>query len=132
MSKKTIKCKCGNKVRGLNQRNCSDCHNAYQRGWRLTHKPTEEQKFKDNCRSYASTYKKRGKLIQEPCNVCGAIESEMHHEDYSKPLLIAWLCRTHHLQLHKFKIQEKNKKIKNENKKMNLLRQIHNVNHETI
>lgn len=55
------------------------------------------QRRRDNCRSTASVYKKRGVLIPEPCAICGTTDQiEMHHEDYSKPLDVVWLCRAHH------------------------------------
>jgi len=44
---------------------------------------------------------KTGKLVREPCRVCGALEVDGHHEDYYKPLEVVWLCRTHHAQAHK-------------------------------
>jgi hypothetical protein len=73
------------------------------REWRKTNHLTPEQRLKDNARSYANTYKKRGKLIQEPCADCGSQKSEMHHPDYTKPLLVIWLCRVCHLKCHKTK-----------------------------
>ena len=36
----------------------------------------------------------------QPCEVCGQLETERHHEDYSKPLEIKWLCSRHHKQVH--------------------------------
>jgi len=45
-----------------------------------------------------------GRLNRGPCEVCGSRESvEGHHEDYSKPLDVRWLCREHHKALHAFK-----------------------------
>ena len=43
-----------------------------------------------------------GKLIKQPCEVCAAIEDvQAHHDDYSKPLDVRWLCVYHHAQHHK-------------------------------
>lgn len=39
---------------------------------------------------------KKGVLTRLPCRQCGEIKSQAHHEDYSKPLEVVWLCRTHH------------------------------------
>jgi len=44
-----------------------------------------------------------GRLERRPCEVCGDIKSESHHEDYDKPLEVNWLCRKHHIELHKRK-----------------------------
>jgi hypothetical protein len=41
-----------------------------------------------------------GKIKKQPCEVCGSIHSQAHHDDYSKPLEVRWLCRTHHLEAH--------------------------------
>jgi len=46
---------------------------------------------------------KTGKLVKEPCCVCGALEVDGHHEDYYKPLEVVWLCRAHHAETHKTK-----------------------------
>lgn len=42
-----------------------------------------------------------GKVKRLPCDVCGASESEGHHDDYNKPLDVRWLCRKHHMELHR-------------------------------
>src|SRR5690348_5416393 len=70
------------------------------REWRKTHPLTPEQKKKDNARSYAYVYFKRGKLHKIPCECCGSPKSQMHHEDYDKPLEVIWLCRPCHMRLH--------------------------------
>lgn len=77
-------------------------HAAYRREWRKTHKLTEEQKIRDRCRSYTNVYKQRGLLEVQRCVVCGD-KAEAHHEDYTKPLDVVWLCRKHHKQRHQDK-----------------------------
>jgi len=43
-----------------------------------------------------------GSLIRMPCEVCGAVNKiDAHHDDYSKPLNVRWLCRKHHLEHHR-------------------------------
>ena len=38
-----------------------------------------------------------GKLIRQPCEVCGSTDDvEAHHDDYNKPLDVHWLCTEHH------------------------------------
>ena len=45
--------------------------------------------------------KSRGELIPCPCENCGATDkTEAHHDDYSKPLEIRWLCKSCHMRLH--------------------------------
>jgi hypothetical protein len=41
-----------------------------------------------------------GRIKQEPCAVCGKEKTQGHHEDYSKPLDIVWLCTRHHADRH--------------------------------
>jgi hypothetical protein len=41
-----------------------------------------------------------GRLVRQPCEVCGAEQVEAHHDDYSRPLDVRWLCRRHHLEHH--------------------------------
>lgn len=42
-----------------------------------------------------------GILDRKPCEVCGDTKSKGHHEDYSKPLEVKWLCQSHHSEVHK-------------------------------
>lgn len=44
---------------------------------------------------------KTGKLERQPCEVCGTTENvHAHHDDYSKPLEVRWLCVAHHRVEH--------------------------------
>ena len=42
-----------------------------------------------------------GRLTPKPCEVCGHEQAQAHHDDYSKPLDVRWLCTTHHAEWHK-------------------------------
>jgi hypothetical protein len=45
---------------------------------------------------------KTGLLARMPCEVCSSTENiHAHHDDYSKPLNIRWLCAIHHNKWHK-------------------------------
>ena len=44
---------------------------------------------------------RRGELVKQPCEVCGAEVVDAHHDDYRFPLAVRWLCRRHHVLLHK-------------------------------
>lgn len=43
---------------------------------------------------------KSGKLVKKPCEICGKIPTVAHHDDYSKPLEVRWLCRLCHIDIH--------------------------------
>lgn len=43
---------------------------------------------------------KSGVLIKGPCEICGSKKVQAHHEDYSKPLDVIWLCSLHHHWIH--------------------------------
>jgi hypothetical protein len=49
---------------------------------------------------------KSGKLIKQPCHVCGDPNSQAHHTDYTKPLMVEWLCRKHHNETERNMKQE--------------------------
>lgn len=50
----------------------------------------------------------RGELVRQPCVVCAErgfandSKSHGHHEDYSKPLDVIWLCPMHHRWIHQY------------------------------
>lgn len=71
-----------------------DYDNLYQR---KKLKSPERVKAR-NALSYAIA---SGKLIKQPCTVCGDTKVQAHHTDYSKPLDVTWLCIKHHMQQHR-------------------------------
>jgi hypothetical protein len=40
-----------------------------------------------------------GRLVRLPCEKCGG-KAQGHHPDYTKPLLVMWLCKDHHFEWH--------------------------------
>lgn len=45
---------------------------------------------------------KAGKIKRLPCEVCSTtIDIQAHHTDYSRPFDVKWLCRSHHMMLHR-------------------------------
>lgn len=96
--------KCGGDLGEMygKQRYCKSCHAANMRATRPKHRDLpDEARKKANARSYANVYLKRGYIKKQPCEVCGNDKSQMHHDDYDKPIEIRWFCRVHHLELHK-------------------------------
>jgi hypothetical protein len=60
-------------------------------------------KYRHNNRHAESAWnkKKYAKLTPKPCEVCGALPTHAHHDDYSRPLEVRWLCPLHHRQEHR-------------------------------
>jgi hypothetical protein len=64
-----------------------------QRGWRQRN----VEKYK--ARTAVSNAVRDGRLEKKGCEVCGD-KAQAHHEDYSKPLQVRWLCFKHHREEH--------------------------------
>ena len=92
--------KCGKIKKGsyINESYCGPCkieEKKLNRPYR-----TEVQKFKEAVRKFTLSKIKKGELIRNPCEVCGEIKVEAHHDDYMRPLDVRWLCRNHHREHH--------------------------------
>lgn len=72
-----------------------DVRNARKRANRLH----PVRGFKMRARELLGTAIRDGKIMRQPCEVCGA-KAEGHHENYSKPYDVRWLCRKHHNETH--------------------------------
>jgi len=90
---------------------CRDCANAYAREWRRKRVLTDEDRLRDASRAAATAARRKGILVPQPCERCGETKVEMHHEDYSKPLEVVWLCHRCHFDRHTelFGIEEQRK-----------------------
>ena len=84
------------------QRYCHSCHAKYQREHRPKHSElSDEARKKANCRAYTNVYVKRGVLPLSPCEKCGSLDVNAHHDDYTKPLQVRWMCVPCHQQHHR-------------------------------
>lgn len=61
-----------------------------QQEWRKTH----PERYLAHL--WVQTARKLGLLTPQPCEECGSPKSEAHHDDYSRPGEVRWLCRRHH------------------------------------
>lgn len=59
-------------------------------------KRRREDRTKDRAHESVKRAVARGDLKRKPCKECGSMPVEAHHEDYSKPLDVRWLCPKHH------------------------------------
>ena len=66
-----------------------------------TKKYREAHPKKDNAHRSVTKALRRGELLKAPCEVCGVPKAQAHHDDYSKPLEVRWLCSLHHRRWHR-------------------------------
>ena len=59
-------------------------------------------KLRESAKNAVKYALKTGKLVREPCFVCGSEESVAHHSSYAKDmrLVVTWLCTLHHNEIH--------------------------------
>lgn len=77
------------------------------------HSMTDEQRIRRKARAKLFYFLSEGRIKKLPCEVCGNQEVEAHHDDYSKPLEVKWLCIKHHGVVHR--------KYERENVRQNLI-----------
>lgn len=83
-----------------------DHYRAYDRDRGNRQSPEYLREYrKKNRLKYAAHVKlnnsmRGGHIAKEPCEICGDIKVHAHHDDYSKPLDVRWLCAAHHRQWH--------------------------------
>ena len=76
----------------LNPRDRPGKDNPFYRGGKTAFKRTQ---------SATERAIKKGLLVPQPCEVCGAQgRMHAHHADYNKPLEVQWLCQLHHFEWH--------------------------------
>lgn len=52
-------------------------------------------------RTAVSVAVRTGNLIPQPCESCSKTPTQAHHDDYSKPLDVRWLCQRCHTEHHR-------------------------------
>lgn len=72
-----------------------------RRAYHLNYTAKPDSQMKLAARAKCAQAIKAGKLVRQPCEGCGADNTEAHHDDYSKPLSVRWLCRTCHAAAHR-------------------------------
>ena len=82
---------------------------AFMRRWRRQNKEGSQAitaryyaKCPEKKRAHAAVARAvaAGRLKALPCEVCGELPTEAHHDDYDKPLEVRWLCHIHHKAVH--------------------------------
>jgi hypothetical protein len=68
----------------------------------MRYKKTQMERYPERCeaRKAVEIAIRTGKMNRLPCRVCGSEPAQAHHEDYSKPLDVTFLCKKHHDEIH--------------------------------
>jgi hypothetical protein len=67
---------------------------------RIRYRSNEENRIKQDARDKFHSKVRFGKIKRQPCEICGAPNACGHHDDYSKPYVVRWLCVKHHIEFH--------------------------------
>lgn len=103
-------------VRPDGRRRCRRCHAERERRVRVPYTELTDDQRARRCEN-SSRWEKRnqlkkaahravkralatGRLVRSQCEQCEQV-GEAHHDDYSQPLNVRWLCRLHHADLHR-------------------------------
>ncbi len=79
---------------------CRACANAYMRDWRARGREKPPGLAESRARAVVSMALHRGTIKRGSCERCGAAKVEAHHDDYTKPRQVRWLCRACHKHIH--------------------------------
>ena len=69
-------------------------------------KSEENKKYRENNIDKVYAHKilhralRNGEICKEPCMICNSEKAQAHHPNYSLPLLVKWLCPSHHKLEH--------------------------------
>lgn len=74
---------------------------AYWKARHVRRLGDERFQIQERAREAVKYALRAGRLKRAPCEACGAFETDAHHDDYSKPLVVRWLCRVCHAAHHK-------------------------------
>ena len=72
-----------------------------RKAWYAAYRKSKYDPVKAKARNMVARAVGRGELVRAPCEKCGDPKSEAHHDDYSKPLDVRWLCESHHAEWHR-------------------------------
>jgi hypothetical protein len=99
-------CTCGTCGKCLHREYCRDWRERNPESVRRSSKkqhdkgiPFHRDPVKRRAQRLVQTALRKGILERQPCEVCGE-KADAHHDDYSEPLKVRWLCRRHHIREH--------------------------------
>jgi hypothetical protein len=88
---------CGKAYRLAHREEIIERCRKYNKTYKRKH-PTDP--IQDRARSLVNEAIRHGRLIRQSCQLCNKPNAHAHHEDYSKPFEIMWLCRSCHINWH--------------------------------
>lgn len=117
----TGKCRCGNERAPYSNCYCTECASNWRKKYFIRNpekkiiqdKAEEKRKnsskhtFKILARQFLYNAIRRKAISKSPCEICGKIKVQAHHDDYTKPLEVRWLCSIHHGEHHR-KVKQQN------------------------
>lgn len=81
---------------------CGGCSGSPKGNYLAQERYRAKSPEKAKARDVVNKRIKRGvSMFKETCIFCGK-DAEMHHEDYSKPLDVTWVCTRHHRLIESF------------------------------
>lgn len=94
-----------NQTRRAKDRDLREIDNTHRREWAARHAVQRQANIA------VGNAIRDGRLVPGPCERCGSEEHiHAHHEDYTKPLHVTWLCRTCHGLRHREINEERRQK----------------------
>lgn len=111
----------------------SDYFNKKHKEWR------QKNREQFRCNYTYQKYRKKHSIERGKCSLCFSENAEAHHNDYSKPLVIVWLCKDCHEWSHKMnltfskleidlkKVEQKNNNANFHQQQTNQMGQTHSV-----
>ena len=76
-------------------------HAKLQKVYDAKQRSTPDGVLKYKARYTVNNAVRWGRLHKLPCQVCGVVKVQAHHDDYREPLMVTWLCEKHHRELHR-------------------------------
>ena len=85
---------------------CKECSKWYQQVSYSKIKAREKRRRHIrafNAKARVRTALKSGRIMRKPCLFCAEKKVDGHHLLYDFPLVVIWLCKKHHMEVHKEK-----------------------------
>jgi len=92
---------------GSLHRRCRLCAVERLRKFRSLRRRKPDDPIKTKARKSLEKALSIGTIERAPCVRCGAPNAHAHHENYSRPLDVVWLCPLHHKARHREMAKEK-------------------------